>query len=99
MPLPLCPIPDWRCVCVCRLEKLTSGQEEENLGPLEATIKNLTKQIAAKAESSEALQRQWLQDQTLLVDAVNDVESKTEKVRQHRIVALVIVALTWCFSF
>lgn len=63
-----------------KYEKLTAGQEEENLGPLEATIKNLTKQISAKADSSDALQHQWLQDQTVLVEAVGDVEKKTSKV-------------------
>ncbi len=31
-----------------RYEKLTAGVEEENMGPLEATIRNLSKQIAAK---------------------------------------------------
>lgn len=59
---------------------MTAGVEEENLGPLEATINNLAKQIAAKTEASDALQRQWLQDQTMLVEAANDLELKTEKV-------------------
>lgn len=64
-----------------RLEKLTSGVEEENLGPLEATINNLSKQIGAKTEGNESLQRQWLQDQTFLVEAANVLERNTEKVR------------------
>jgi hypothetical protein len=77
-------------VCVCslwlpRYEKLTAGVEEENLGPLEATINNLTKQIAAKTEASDALQRQWLQDQTMLVEAANNLEMKTEKVLRGRV--------------
>ena len=65
-----------------RLDKLTAGVEEENLGPLEATVRNLSKQITAKAEASDALQHTWLQDQTTLVEAADDVEIKTSKVRR-----------------
>jgi hypothetical protein len=68
------------CAGVGRYERLTSGQVEENLGPLEATIKNLSKQINSKVEASEQLQREWLQDQTALVSLANDVDSKAEKV-------------------
>ena len=50
------------------------------MGPLEATVKNLSKQISAKQESSERLQREWLADQTLLVAVANVVEEQTEKV-------------------
>ncbi len=35
------------CAREVRLEKLTSGVEEENMGPLEATIRNLSKGIAS----------------------------------------------------
>ena len=45
------------------------------MGPLEATIRNLSKQIAAKVESSE-----WLRDQTTMVAVANVVEEQVEKV-------------------
>ncbi len=64
-----------------RYEKLTAGVEEENMGPLEATIRNLSKQIAAKVESSEHLQQEWLRDQTTMVAVANVVEEQVEKVR------------------
>lgn len=63
-----------------RYEKLTAGVEEENMGPLEATIRNLSKQIAAKVESSERLQQEWLRDQTTMVAVANVVEEQVEKV-------------------
>ncbi len=53
------------------------------MGPLEATIKNLSKQISSKIEASERLQREWLADQTLLVNVANVVEDQTEKARAH----------------
>ena len=39
-----------------KYDALTSGQEEENLGPLEATIKNLTKDISRKEKESGEMQ-------------------------------------------
>ncbi len=50
------------------------------MGPLEATIRNLSKQIAAKVESSERLQQEWLRDQTTMVAVANVVEEQVEKV-------------------
>jgi hypothetical protein len=75
------------CGCVRRFEKLTVGQEDENMGPLEATIRNLSKTISSKIETSEQLQREWLSDQTQLVSVANVVEDKTEKV---------LPPLHWC---
>jgi chromosome segregation ATPase len=43
---------------------------------LEATIKNLTKEIAIKARESSDLQRSWIKGQTELVELMNSVEKK-----------------------
>merc|ERR1711871_1935197 len=53
-----------------RYEALTSGTEEENMGPLEATIHNATKEIAKKTDDCGELKRTWMKHQTELV-AVN----------------------------
>merc|ERR1712188_106434 len=53
-----------------RYEALTSGTEEENMGPLEATIHNTTKEIAKKTDDCCELKRTWMKHQTELV-AVN----------------------------
>ncbi len=37
-----------RCVCVCRLERINAGVESEEVGPLEATIKALQREIDHK---------------------------------------------------
>jgi len=66
-----------------KFEQLTANVEDENMGPLEATIKNLGKNITAVKQQSEELQRQWLKQQTVLVDATNDTETKHAKVREQ----------------
>merc|ERR1711959_636693 len=60
-----------------RYEALTSGTEEENMGPLEATIHNYTKEIGKKTEESNELKRTWMKHQTELV-AVN-IESSEQQ--------------------
>lgn len=65
-----------------KFEKLTAGKEDENLGPLEAVIANLQKQITGTQKEAEELQQRWLSDQTMLVDTVNTVEQKAEKLRE-----------------
>lgn len=53
------------------------------MGPLEATIKNLGKNIASCKQESEELQRRWLKQQTVLVESTNDTETKQAKVREE----------------
>ncbi len=65
-----------------KYEQLTSGDEEENLGPLEATIKNLTKQTTTVSSESRELERLWLRHQTELVAVVNESESITSVVHE-----------------
>merc|ERR1711959_268910 len=43
-----------------RYEALTSGTEEENMGPLEATIHNYTKEIGKKTDECGELKRTWM---------------------------------------
>jgi chromosome segregation ATPase len=59
-----------------KYDSLTSGQEEENLGPLEATIKNLTKEITNAAKDSAEAQRVWIKGQTDLVELHAAIEAK-----------------------
>jgi len=50
-----------------RLDALTSGQLVEDLGPLEATIANLIKEIATASSESRDMQRTWISLQQELV--------------------------------
>mmetsp|Transcript_18574 Transcript_18574/g.27225 ORF Transcript_18574/g.27225 Transcript_18574/m.27225 type:complete len:890 (+) Transcript_18574:121-2790(+) len=63
-----------------RYEALTSDKEDVNLGPLEATIKNLSKQIESTKESSHNIQRDWLTKQTRLVETVSKIETLNDKI-------------------
>jgi chromosome segregation ATPase len=63
-----------------RFEELTRDMVDENTGPLEATIHNLTKAIATKSEECAAMQRQWLNKQTELVSMQNEATSKSENI-------------------
>merc|ERR1711998_168327 len=61
-----------------RYEALTSGTEEENMGPLEATIHNTTKEIAKKTEECTEYKRQWMRHQTELVAVNSDAGKQAE---------------------
>ena len=63
-------------------EKKTAGIEDENTGPLEATIKNMNREIEIKARESKDLQRRWVGFQTELVALVNENNNMTEKVQR-----------------
>jgi hypothetical protein len=54
--------------------RAAGGGEGPLLGPLEATIKSLKKEIQDLSEESLALQRDWLRDQTALVDSTAETE-------------------------
>lgn len=56
------------------LESLTANQQEENYGPLEATIKNLEKEIDAMTRENEQLKKSWTRNQSELVELMNAVE-------------------------
>eukprot|EP00793_Prasinoderma_coloniale_P004897 PRCOL_00000658-RA len=65
-------------------EKLTANVEEENTGPLEATIVNLKKEIATKVLESGDLQRRWVGFQTELVALVNANNALAERVARQK---------------
>lgn len=67
-----------------QLEKLTSGKVEENLGPLEATISQLTRDIGGKNGEGKELQRRWVALQTELVTTVAETNALTEKLARLR---------------
>jgi len=60
-----------------RYEALTSGTEEENMGPLEATIHNYTKEIGKKTDECGELKRTWMKHQTELVQV--NIESSEQQ--------------------
>lgn len=62
-------------------ERLTKGNVEESLGPLENTIAQLGKGIAANNTEGKELQRRWVQLQTELVTTVSETNALTEKAR------------------
>ncbi len=65
-------------------EKLTSGGEEESLGPLEATIKNISKQIEAQSKESELLKKSWIKAQSDLVDIIQKIEETNTQLRDTK---------------
>lgn len=62
-------------------DKLTAAVVDENMGPLEATIANITKEIVAKSAEAKDLQRAWVTCQTELVGLINDNNGLAEKVQ------------------
>jgi coiled-coil domain-containing protein 40 len=56
--------------------------KDENMGPLEATIHNLTNEINQKMKECSELQYYWLRSQTELVNLSKEMEKETESV-QH----------------
>jgi chromosome segregation ATPase len=63
-----------------RYEQLTADKEDANLGPLEATIKNMAKQIEGTKKDSNDIQRDWLSKQTQLVDTMQRIETLNDKI-------------------
>jgi chromosome segregation ATPase len=72
--------------------KTSGGGEDENLGPMEATIKNATREIAAKEKASKELQRRWVGYQTDLVATVNENNQLAEKTQRLKAEKTVLVA-------
>ncbi|CAM9386456.1 unnamed protein product [Ascophyllum nodosum] len=61
-------------------EKLRETIEQpESMGPLEASVKTLQKEIAALGEENSKLKHEWLSDQTRLVYSVTETENLTDK--------------------
>ena len=61
-----------------KYEKLVAGEpEEENLGPLEATIKHIGKETERFREENSEIQKRWLTAQTSLVSTTEDLHKVT----------------------
>ena len=68
-----------------KFEKMLDGvEDEESMGPLEASIKNIKKEIDNEDEQAETLQRLWLKDQTLLVQTASETDVVTEMNNEYR---------------
>jgi chromosome segregation ATPase len=67
-----------------KYEKMLDGvEDEESMGPLEASIKNIKKEIVKEDDEAETLQRLWLKDQTLLVQTASESDVITEKNNEY----------------
>lgn len=63
-----------------KYEKMLDGVEEgEPMGPLEATIKSLTRDVESMMNESNSLQKQWLAAQTNLVQIISDADATQDK--------------------
>ena len=66
-----------------KLEQLSGGDDDgENLGPMEAMIKNMNKEVEQKEKENKELQRRWVNWQTELVTMVNENNELTEKTQR-----------------
>lgn len=74
-----------------KYDKLVSGMEDENTGPLEATINNLAKEIDHKGLESTQLQRRWIACQTELVSLQNENSTMGEAVTRLRSERTIII--------
>ena len=64
-----------------RYEQLTANSVDENLGPAEATLYNMKRELEAAQQQREELQRRWLKRQRRLVDVTSQTEEAQVKVR------------------
>jgi chromosome segregation ATPase len=68
-----------------KYEKLMeSAEEPESMGPLEATIRNVKKQIDAIQSESTRLKQEWLKSQTQLVHAAAEADEILERTVELR---------------
>ena len=63
-----------------KYENMLDGVEEgEPVGPLEATIKSLTRDVESMVSESNALQKQWLTAQNNLVQIISEADATQDK--------------------
>ena len=65
-----------------QFEKLVANLEDENTGPLEATIANLSREITRKDTEGKELQRRWVGYQQELVKLVQNNNALLDNVRR-----------------
>jgi chromosome segregation ATPase len=61
-----------------KYDTLMSNLKDENMGPLEATVHNLTNEIAKKQRDCAELQYYWLRSQTELVNLNKEIDRQSE---------------------
>jgi predicted RNase H-like nuclease (RuvC/YqgF family) len=61
-----------------KYDSLMSNMKDENMGPLEATIHNLSNEISKKGRECSELQYYWLRSQTELVNLNKCIEREQE---------------------
>jgi chromosome segregation ATPase len=66
-----------------KYEQLTANTEDENHGPLEATIKNMEKQLGKTKSENQEIQRDWLQSQTQLVSVLGNLDNLNTNIRNN----------------
>eukprot|EP00759_Apiculatamorpha_spiralis_P027820 PhF_6_TR30532/c1_g1_i1/m.44784 len=66
------------------------SQDGEGVGPLEATINNLSKAISQKSQENDSLQRDWIRAQTELVNTKNKADKLQEEVADLRAQATIL---------
>ncbi|KAL9658466.1 hypothetical protein ABK040_006008 [Willaertia magna] len=62
-------------------DKLKGAHKDENVGPLEATINNLTKAIEAKERENEQVKKDWVRYQNELVRLMNRSDELSEEIK------------------
>ncbi|KAI6653384.1 Coiled-coil domain-containing protein 40 [Oopsacas minuta] len=73
------------------IDKIISGREgaEQELGPLELTINQLTKQVQASVEESQKLQNFWLREQSEMVRIVTSTQE--QKINIDKLIKQMII--------
>jgi len=74
-----------------KLERMVGGMSIEETGPLEATIKNLQREIDTKGRESGEMQRRWIAAQGELVALQNENATAAETVTRMRAEHTVLV--------
>eukprot|EP01116_Phalansterium_solitarium_P022051 TRINITY_DN713_c0_g1_i3.p1 TRINITY_DN713_c0_g1~~TRINITY_DN713_c0_g1_i3.p1 ORF type:complete len:520 (+),score=249.47 TRINITY_DN713_c0_g1_i3:1687-3246(+) len=64
-----------------KYDQLQTLNPDENMGPLEATVHNLTLEIQKRNKQSLELQYYWLRSQTELVKLNKEMEQQTEQIQ------------------
>ena len=67
-----------------KYDALTSNVEDENTGPLEATIHNLQKNMHAVTEEINTMQHRWVKNQSDFVASVNTEMSQRDKIQEMK---------------
>ncbi|KAJ4458480.1 putative flagellar-associated protein [Paratrimastix pyriformis] len=67
-----------------RYAQLTENMKDENVGPLEACINNLRKEIDAKKADCEGLERNWMRLQVSLVAMMKQAEEEEDQIAQTK---------------